>query len=228
MWTAFQLLPMLAILSMPFVAQASPAPVVAADRAPEPQNGFQMALRIGYTRPTGSFMQWRDLEIYRTFPFQVPLLLEVGYRPWPAMFVGVFGSIAPGVVGDRFEDLCKSNTCSALGTRFGGEIIGYTRASARFDPWFGFAVGGDLQRLSITDTEGEASSSVRGIDFSILQVGADIRISRTLGMGPFLQYAFGLYTHRSVTTPRYHSDNEILSREAHGWLFVGLRAVAFP
>lgn len=196
--------------------------------APRERTGLQAALRVGYARPVGSFEVWRDLEIHQAFREQVPLLLEVGYKPFPAMFVGVFGSVAPGTGGERFEDLCDDPGCDPWGFRFGAEIAGHFRPGARFDPWIGFGMGGEVSSLGIHDPAGDVVFSVRGFDFAILQMGADVRISRLVGAGPFLQYAFGVYTDRRVSTPRYTEDASITDTEVHGWLTAGLRVVLFP
>lgn len=200
----------------------------ASDKTPPAASGFQAGVRAGYSRPIGSFQVWRDLEISRTFREQIPITLDVGYRPFPGLYLGGFTSIATGGAGDRFEDLCATHDCDLLGLRFGAVLLGYFKSDSRFDPWLGFGMGGDVSYLEVGETNGDATFTVRGFDFAILSGGTDVRISKTMGIGPYLQYAFGVYTHRRVSTARYTVDDPIGDTEVHGWLTAGIRVVLFP
>lgn len=200
----------------------------ASDEAPPAARGFQAAVRVGYARPLGSFEVWRDLEISRAFREQIPITLDAGYRPAPNVYFGGFTSFASGGAGDRFEDICDNPGCTIFGFRFGAVVMGYFKSEGRFDPWLGFGMGGEISSLAVPAAGGEATFSVRGFDFAILSGGTDVRLSKKIGMGPFLQYAFGVYTHHRVSTPRYGTDVFIGDTEVHGWLTAGIRMVLFP
>ncbi|HRI64587.1 MAG TPA: hypothetical protein PK156_10110 [Polyangium sp.] len=197
------------------------------EEGPPEATGIQAALRIGYAHPLGSFESgWS--EIYETFREQIPITLDVGTRIDPNLYLGGFLAVAPGGPGVHFEALCARRDCTALGVRFGANLIRYFRPQKRFNPWFGFGIGGDISSFVVGEADGNATFSVRGVEFAILSVGGDIRISRKIGFGPYLQYAFGVYTHHRVSTPRYTHDEFLHEKEVHGWLTAGIRVVLFP
>lgn len=196
--------------------------------APKSASGWRAGARIGYTRPLGSFQSWRDSEIFQAIRAGVPVTLDFGYRPVPEFYLGVYSTFAPGTGGDRYTDICEKPGCYAMSYRFGVNLEGHFRPASRVDPWVGFGLGGDVSSLGIRDSRGTVTSTVRGFDFTILSLGFDVRATPLISFGPYVQYAFGVYTHWRVSAPRFTSDHALSDPTIHGWLSAGLRCTLWP
>lgn len=191
---------------------------------PEEPRRFQGALRLGYSRPIGAFRFTDNHSISDGISGAVPVIIDVGFRFQSSWYLGVFGGIVPGMVGDQLQGACASASCGVLGFRFGGLAITYSNNDKNLSPWLGVGAGGEVSTIYVSDV----ASTVRGFDFLDVLVGVDYRPARKLGVGPFFELASGVYTHRRVSTPRYTADEVMEEWIPHAWFTVGARAVLWP
>jgi hypothetical protein len=207
-----------------------PAAAYAIDDASSPKAriGWQAGIRIGYARPMGAIRSYAKFELWRVFREQVPITFDVGYKPQPGLYLGVFASLLPGTGGTRFEDVCASPGCVVMGSRFGGVLIGNIRPDSWTNPWLGFGVGGDISSISVDDSRGGATLTLRGVDIAHFLGGMDVRVSRYFGIGPFVDLTLGVYTHSRVSTARQTTNAAIEDAWLHAWLYLGVRCVVFP
>lgn len=198
------------------------------DRPPDAGTGLQAALRVGYSRPIGEFTGKAVLELTNLFDWQLPILADVGVKLGEYAFLGGFFGYAAGSAGTTFDGLCEVGDCSVSSFRFGLQIHAALRPGARLNPWIGYAIAYDFSALHIDEPRGEVSLGVRGIEFAHFFLGADYRLAKAFGFGPYLDYAFGVYTDRTVETEEYSRDDTIHDAEVHGWFTAGMRMVLFP
>ena len=96
-------------------------------------------------------------------------------------------------------------------------FIGWRRRLARGIGLAWLSAGDDGQDMSL-----------RGFDFAHFLVGLDVRLSRSFGIGPFVDFSVGSYSHREIDTPSGRIDEDIRGRAFHHWLLVGPRFVLLP
>jgi hypothetical protein len=167
-------------------------------------------------------------ELWRVFREQVPITLDIGYKPLPGLYLGAFAGLLPGTGGDRFEDVCVTPGCLVMGSRFGGLLIGSFRPGSWTNPWLGIGIGGDISSITVEDPRGGATLTLRGFDIAHFLGGLDIRVSRYLGIGPFIDLTLGVYTHSRVSGAQQTTDVAIDDKWPHAWLYLGARCVVFP
>lgn len=203
-------------------AAASAAP------APAAREGVQAALHVGYSRPIGGLQTQAALELSTLFDSEVPFSLEVGWRFDPHWLVGAYGGVAGAAIGSTFAAPCSVANCAARAYRVGLLTKVYLVPDGLLDPWLGVGLGYDVAQLDIEARDAAIATTLRGFEGPTLCAGVDVRLSRYLGLGPFLALAPGEYTHRSVETDHYSFDLPILQSEWHAWLSAGLRWVVLP
>lgn len=198
------------------------------DSPPGAGTGLQAAVRVGYSRPMGQFQGLAVLELANLFDWQLPILADVGVKLGEYVFLGGFLGYAAGGAGATFDGICEVSDCSVSSFRFGLQIHVALRPSARLNPWIGYGIGYDFSALHVDDPRGAVSLGVRGIEFAHLMLGADYRLAKSFGFGPYLDYAFGVYTDRTVETPAYSRDDTLHDADVHSWFTAGVRMVLFP
>jgi len=199
-----------------------------ASEPPPPAHGFQGSLRYGYARPVGGLQPQAGLELTSLVDSERPLVLDLGWRFGTNPFVGAYGSIATGEPGSTYADPCGLANCALTSYRFGIEVQVSILPSERLNPWVGAGLGYDFTRLEIEERRGKVTIGVRGWEAPRLLAGVDYRFSRYFAFGPYIDFAVGLYTDRTVDTPRYSTERSIDQTEAHGWFSAGLRWVVLP
>lgn len=196
-------------------------------RAEEERVGLQVALSAGvgvgagyvYKNGTSPLTgQREDLKITDASSVSIPVLLEVGYKATPHWYLGLWGSYEK-VFSKTSELSCPEGfDCSFRQWRFGPEGRYHFRPRSGFDPWVGLGVGVEITPSDIEgDTEVpvpdvgpvpahiKVSVTDRGPTYARLTLGGDVRLTRTLFLGPILTASIGSYTIRTgeqtVTIP---------------------------
>lgn len=190
-------------------------PAASAPAKPAPSaSGFRVALRTGVAVPLGeAFVSSGSLATIITG--YVPLRLDIGYRFAHHFYFGVAGQLAL-----IMPNGCPGGSdCSGSNTRLGVMVAYHLLPAGDFDPWL--AVGMGYERLSVSR---EASGtrvdiSARGLELLDVELGADIRASRTLRFGPVLSTSAGRYTTVSVNG----SPTRDFDASLHAWVMLGLR-----
>ncbi len=192
-------------------------------------DNIQAAFGVGYARPFGNLAAGDDHLLPKLFSHQIPFTVEVGAKLHARWYLGVTGSVALGGAGAPAASDCDDAAdCSVTAYRFGAKLAFFFRPGQRLNPWLAVGAGYDFSQLLIDEARGKLTVEVRGYELPRLYFGADYRVCRFFGFGPYVQSAFGVYTHHRVETPRYERDEPIQDTELHGWLSAGLRMVLMP
>jgi hypothetical protein len=212
------------------------------------RRGFQMAMRAGYALPMGQAdgetsapiggatgtRQTDDLS--RLFSGQGALLVEVGEKLGDYIFLGGFAGLGLGAGGSDLDTVCAgrsacSSTSFATSLRLGVEIQFHILPKGTFNPWVGYGLGVERTSLSVTGPGGDASISLLGPEFGHLMAGLDVRLSKTIGLGPVLDASIAQYS--SITTKQNGAEvsaatGAIGQKAIHSWFSIGTRVVIFP
>jgi hypothetical protein len=195
----------------------------AQERVPPERRGFQLALRTGYSVPLGNTALGTKLS--DTTGGQVPLIVDVGAKLIPELFLGgYFGFGIGGDAGD-VQRLCNMNGggCVSADVIAGIEAQYQILPGGSADPWLGYGVGIESIALS-TGSNDNNSVTYTGWQFARLSGGVDFRLTRTFGIGPFADLSLGKYS--SITQGPISAT--LANQEQHEWLTIGARFVFFP
>jgi len=207
--------------------------VASADTEPPPEHrGFQLALRTGVSLPFGSVNGGTAMS--DAFSAQAPLLLDVGWKIIPNLFVGAFGGAAVGGAAGQVDDACAQLGVSCLGVayRFGILAEWNFRPDKTVNPWGGYGLGYETGSSSGSNAKNSISNSVHGFEYAHLLGGVDFRLQDWFGIGPFVDAAFGSY---DVAESATNTGGRVLNRGGsvtdktiHVWLTLGVRVVMLP
>jgi outer membrane protein len=198
-------------------------PAVSAERdgktdAPEhegpPPSGPRLALRSGFALPIGqTFLASGAMS--DTITGYVPIRFDLGYRVARHFYVGVAAQLA-----DVVANTCPSGmTCSGSNLRFGVMLAYHLLPTRSIDPWLGIGMG--FEQLSISRAVGDARVDVaaRGIELLDVELGADLRPTSALRLGPVLSSSIGRFTNVTVNGTSTSDFEPTL----HAWVMLGLR-----
>jgi hypothetical protein len=171
----------------------------------------------------------------------IPLILDVGGKPFDRFFVGGYLGFNPGLVGQQYRALCSGDvSCSANNVRLGLEVQFHLFPASHYNPWIGagfgieattIAVDSDVSSTDSTQTTATrgGAGSFQGPEILHLMGGFDNRLSETFGFGPFLAFTLGRY--ETITSRNSIGVNRTLainSSSTHAWAMAGVRLVLFP
>lgn len=204
-------------------------------RAAAQNTGFEAGLRLGYGIPLGSLVENSDLS--DGVGGQVPLILDVGYRVIPNLFVGLYAQYGFAWVGGDISDACDATNadCSAHDIRLGIEGHYHFQPREQLDPWIGLGIGYEWLGMSVEAGNTEVSFGAHGFEFINLQAGLDIRASDNFYVGPFLTLSIGQFSETTVDCDTGVCDNfsfgasgDIENKAMHQWLLLGVRGAYAP
>jgi hypothetical protein len=211
-------------------AEAPPREARPAHRpVPPPRTGFSMAVRTGLGIPMGKVASGSPM--YDTFSPQVPLVLDLGGKPDPHLFIGAYLGLAVGGVNGRLSDLCdRTNADCASASFWIGLEAQYLFAPAKkINPWIGYGLGLEGGGVGNTVRNSTTTTTFTGFDFARFSGGFDVRISRVVGIGPLLDLNLGRYSHTTTKIENTTlTDQDIGDKRVHAWLTIGARLVIFP
>jgi hypothetical protein len=193
---------------------------VALAQTPPARTGFQMDIRTGYSVPMGKLR--KDVDLSDAFGGQVPIMLDIGGKVIPELFIGGYLGLALGGAGGRMKEQCPN--CSAAGFHIGVEAQYHILPAGKVNPWIGYGIG--IESGAVGD--GSKSVAWGGFQFARLMGGADFRINRVFGVGPFVDLAMGSYSTENIDTGTVSSKTDIAESAVHSWLTFGVRFVFFP
>jgi hypothetical protein len=210
---------------------AAEAPLSEADE--HGHTGFAVGFSLGYALPAGSTTGAPNDDLGSLFSGQVPFTLEIGGNATPSLFIGVYGTYAPGGLAGSTGDSCTAHQldCSAHSVH-GGLAIRYRLFPGETtEPWIGYGVGYEENSFSLTNpqTSATASGSLNGWEFGHFSAGVDFLAARMFAFGPFLDVGVGQYGHMHLEAPNQPTvDADITNSGVHEWVTLGLRTVIMP
>jgi hypothetical protein len=208
-----------------------PAPVP----PPLGHRGFQMAFRTGAAFPLGSAkdadpedatLPGGASKLSDLVSLQVPVTLDIGGKPNKFVFIGGYVSFGFGLAAGALSRTCDAldRDCRSASFRIGAQIHYEIAPDDFLNPWLGYGLG----YTSLVVGDDGQKTTFRGFDFGHFMAGLDLRISRTVGIGPFVDFTVGKYASRVLETQGRTIDGDIDGRAFHYWVTVGPRFVFLP
>lgn len=217
-------------------APAQPAPAQHSAEAasegdgPPAQTGFQMALRTGVMIPFGDAA--KNTSMSDVVGPQVPIIVELGGKPIPNLFIGGFLGFGFGGAAGKLADACTNANagCVAVSFQLGVEVQYHISPGEKINPWVGYGLGIGSVAVGGSVNGQDFSSAAGGFDFAHLMGGLDFRLNKTIGLGPLVDFTAGTYSTTTTKQGGRTTDRDIDSadRTTHFWLLLGGRLVFFP
>jgi hypothetical protein len=224
----------------------APAPSTAErpadDGSPPPaRRGIQVGLRAGAALPMGqleggtstvydnpNLRQTNDLS--RMYGTQGVVLLEIGAKVQDHIFVGGYLGGGLGGSGSDFQSACGRSGVSCLTSlfRLGFEAQYHFIPDGLFNPWVGVGLGYESASLHVRGPGGEAKASASGLELADLMIGADVRLTQKIGIGPVLSASAAQYSTAELESNGTTKSGDIGDKAIHSWFNLGARAVFFP
>jgi hypothetical protein len=148
----------------------------------------------------------------------IPLIVDLGWRFLPQLYLGAYGQVAPVVVRTGTDACPDSADCSGVNWRIGVELDYHPLPASRLDPYVGVGAGYEMLHRSVNGPITVSSSAVgttgmgggtgttapksgmtnasiidQGWEMAAVTLGLDVRASDMLGIGPFVTGTFGRY-----------------------------------
>jgi hypothetical protein len=199
--------------------------------APNERTGFQMALRTGLSVPFGDAVKGFELSDFSSV--QVPLLVDLGGKPIPELFLGGYIGPSFGGAGGQTAKQCDASNASCVGVSFrlGLEAQVHLMPQSFTNPWLGYGIGVESIAIGTSSSRSStATSGLSGVELAHFMGGLDLRLSRVFGIGPFVDVALGRYStvHFDDGGVSRSFDIDSADRTTHGWVTLGARFVFFP
>ncbi|MBS2013941.1 MAG: hypothetical protein JST00_13715 [Deltaproteobacteria bacterium] len=202
---------------------------------PRARKGLQFGIRFGASFPSGRISPVEGDSMLGNFAWQGIGAFELGLKPIPELFVGAYVELGYGDAADLLEEVCSANlvACTARTSRVGFEILVHLLPAQWVDPWLGYGFGYDGGSLVYGEGRKAKVDSFDGLEVARLMSGVDFRLSRSIGVGAFLQLGVGRYTDatrrgRPFTGTLTVLNDDIPESALHSWTSLGLRVIAFP
>jgi hypothetical protein len=192
--------------------------------------GFQLGIRTGFALPFGNVDGGSGDTMNNFFSGQVPFLFDVGGKPLPWLFLGGYLGVGVGGTAGTLDSVCSTPgvTCATATVRVGIEAIAYINAGEKVSPWVGYGIGFESSAIGISAPNGDSSVAASGPEFARFMGGVDFRLTKGFGIGPFVDFSIGEYTHLQTDTPNTTASGSLESKSVHEWLALGVRGVLFP
>jgi len=194
--------------------------------------GLSLGLRAGYGIPGGSIgaleAGGQSATLSDGVKGMVPFGLDLGYRIIPHLAVGASLQYGFGLANDK-EDGCQDCTISDLA--FGASAYLHAAPTEKFDPWVGLGLGYEILNISADQSGslggGMTSVDLKGFQFVVLQIGADVATGSAISVGPFFGVSAGRYgkmTASGTLGGQTLNLRQSLARTAwHEWITLGVQ-----
>jgi hypothetical protein len=179
-------------------APASPTPPAAAPGTnPDlpTDEGFSIAVRIGYSLPFGNT---KDVSFSDLVSSAIPIGIDAGYFLNPHLYLGGFFTYGIGNASTSANTPCQldvDQSCSAQVLIFGANAHWHFQPKRRFDPWVGGSVAYEVLNLRQTDdATGEElrTAASHGPQLGI-NGGIDYKPWIFAGLGPYAELNAGRF-----------------------------------
>jgi hypothetical protein len=183
----------------------------------ETRGGPEIGARFAYALPLGDAA--KNASLSDTVSGALPILVDVGYRIVPQLYVGLYGQFAFAFLSDK---ACPANaSCSANDLRFGLNVhYHFTTPAEPYDFWIGAGAGYEILSYKATVAGISAEGSASGFELGNAQVGFDYKMEQGVRVGPFAGVSVGQYS----TAKAGNQSGDIKDKALHEWLAFGVRA----
>ncbi len=204
----------------------APPPRAVPRSIPPAARGFQAALRSGFSLPWGKASAEPGDELAARSGWQVPVILDAGFKLNKPIFLGLYLGIG---YGSGRAEACAADgfDCSALSYQFGLQGQFQFGASESINPWIGYGFGYEILQQSLSADGYDETEVSHGPTFAKLGLGADLR--GVFGLGPFVEVSAGRFaaSSTSVDDTEVH-DGPLDESTWHGQFMFGVRLVVLP
>ncbi|MDB4933534.1 MAG: hypothetical protein JWP87_506 [Labilithrix sp.] len=199
--------------------------------APKAHTGFQIAARVGVALPMGNLANdaaGRGVNQSDLFGAQFAAITDIGAKIIPQLFLGAYLGGNFGAAGSRLT-VCDAPgaSCSAFTYRIGAQLQYHIIPDGKVNPWIGYGVGYEVSRIATTLGGQTRSATAVGPEYGHLMAGVDFRLTKIFGIGPFVDFSFGQYSHLTTDEPG-GGGGEINDKSMHQWLTLGVKFIFFP
>lgn len=208
-----------------------PPPRAVDSSVPPAARGFQAALRSGAQLPWGEASDAQGDNLSARYGWQVPLLIDAGFKLQKPWFLGLYGGVGFGTLGsgNEAEQACSDEgvECSTLSYQFGVQAQYHFAASDRLNPWLGMGGGYEIFRQSLSYAGYSETQQTAGIALVKLALGLDYRAA--FGFGPFVEVSLGRFqaTRTEIDGDEAH-EGPVEPGAFHGFFTIGARFVVMP
>ena len=148
--------------------------------------GLQVGARVGYALGTG--VVYSGLKLSDSSNGALPIIVDVGWRALPQLYVGLYGQFAPVFTKTNPVSCPSGFDCNAQDWRFGLQADYHFVPRSRIDPYIGIGGGYEVLHTTVSGpvavptplgvATGNAHVSVvdRGWEFVALTLGFDGRV----------------------------------------------------
>jgi opacity protein-like surface antigen len=209
-----------------------PPPRAVDPRIPPAARSFQAALRTGAQLPWGEASDAQGDALAARYAWQVPILVDVGFKLHKPWFVGLYGGVGYGNVGsgDAGEEACavENVSCSTLSYQLGVQAQYHLAPSDQLNPWLGLGAGYELFRQSLSAGSYREEQRTSGITLLKVMLGLDYRMVG-FGVGPFTELSLGRFqATRTLVGGEETHEGPVEPSGWHGFLTLGARVVVMP
>jgi outer membrane protein W len=217
--------PLLSSLGVSLLLWAVPAAAQEAPAEQEAPKDSKLALRfrVAYGIPKGDTFQGKTLE--DTFGTTVAPQIEFAYFFNSKLTLGLYFQFGRGDTSEA----CFEALCGATVARLGIDLDYHFRPGAFVSPWVGVGVGYEMASVDFEAPEGRgelASLALKGFDLGHANLGVDLRLTRTVSVGPYISASLGQYFSADTSVDGVgDADTSIpgSARTLHVWLQPGVR-----
>ena len=181
--------------------------------------------------PWGEASDAQGDDLSARYGWQVPVLIDAGFKLQKPWFLGVYGGVGYGRVGsgNEAEQACAAEgvDCTTLSYQFGIQAQYHFGASDQLNPWLGLGGGYEIFRQTLSSGPYSEVQQTSGLSLVKLAFGVDYRSS--FGFGPFVEISAGRFqaTSTEVNGSEAH-EGPVEPGAWHGFLILGARLVVFP
>lgn len=203
------------------------APPGAAQVTGTDPTGVEVGARFGYARALGSRVAGNRLE--NTWDGGWPLVLDVGYRLTPHLYLGGSLVYVPLQL-DKFNLGCNREANDGPGDCSGSMVRVAFEAQWLFRrdwyaAWIAAGFGAERMRLDYRSgcMAGAFSRVDTGVEFGRIEVGVGARVDTGLVIGPFVQYDAGMFLTSVASGSCGRDSGDIPDKAVHGAVIWGAR-----
>ena len=191
-----------------------------------------LGLRVGYGIPGGDLA--KDDPLKDNLSSQIPLQLDVLYRVKPQVAVGGYLGYGFAQVSSTLKDAIGAPpdaSYSASTFRLGLQGT-YSFPQESFVPWLGLGSGLETANFEVKSGGIKVTGTTRGWEYLNLQGGADLKVSKTFGLGLYASFAVGAFHYQGMEISGAgpgidgSAGGGLGSDSAtHNWFTIGLRGL---
>jgi hypothetical protein len=193
---------------------------------------LDVSASLGYAAPSGNATGAAGDNLTASFSGQFPIGFQIGGDVTPALFVGAYGTFAPGGVGSAVNSTCQTGAldCSSISFH-GGVTVEYRfNVPESFQPWIGYGFGYETNSLSESSSSGQTGwLTASGWELGRFRAGVDFLPASIVGLGIFGEVSLGQYDHiEGQSGQGLLYDGDVPQKALHEWLSLGIRVRIMP